>query len=150
MGTTALKTGEGVRVESRDGEVSLITAKTMPGVTSRSRVDLSACLFPCFRGRGGTSREGAVAKGEERGGPERGEGVGAEGAGPVETNLRFGELRVFFFNKAKNDPGPEGPGQIPSRTSKTNTNIQCFPFAMGQRGGQRARARCMRWVWNVG
>jgi len=82
----------GTRVESGDEGASLMTTKTTPGATSQSQVDLSACLFPYFRGRGRTSREGAVAEGEEGGGPERGEGVGAEGAGLVETDLRFGEL----------------------------------------------------------
>jgi|SRR6267142_2003146 len=149
-GAKDLMTGEGVRVESRDGEVSCITATTTLGATSRSRVDLSTCLFPYFRGRGGTSREGAAIEGVEGGGPERGEGEGTEGAGLVKTDLLFGGLQVLFFGKAKNSPGPEGPGQTPSRTSRTNTNIQHFPFAMGQRGGQRARARHMRWVWNAG
>jgi len=92
MGTKGLMIGERVRVESRDGGASLITAATMPGVTSRSRVDLSTCWFPCFRGRGGTLREGAASKGMEGGGLERGEGVGAEGAGLVETVLHFGKL----------------------------------------------------------
>jgi len=72
-------------------------------------------------------------------------GGGAEGAGAAKTVLPFGELRVLFFGREKNDPGPS-----PSRTSRTNTNIQRFPFAMGQRGGQRARARRTRWVWNAG
>jgi len=73
--------------------------------------------------RGGTSGEGAATIGVEGEGPERGERVGAEGAGVVETVLHFGKLRLLFFGKAKNDPGSEGPGPFPSRTSSTNTNI---------------------------
>src|SRR6266850_4282112 len=47
------------------------SSRTAPDAP-RSRVDLSTCLFPFFRGRGGTSREGAAiggtgdgARGEE-------------------------------------------------------------------------------------
>ena len=91
-GTEAPTTGEGVRVERGDGEAVHITANTIPGATSRSRVDLSACLFPCFRGRGGTSREGAAVMGMEGGGPERGRGGGAQGAGVAKAALPFGKL----------------------------------------------------------
>src|SRR6266850_1336932 len=91
-GTKALTAGEGVRVERGDGEADCITADMMLGATSQSQVDLSACLFPCFRGRGGTLREGAAAECAEGGGPERGGGGGAKGAGMAEAALPFSEL----------------------------------------------------------
>jgi len=108
-------------------------------------VDLSACLFLYFRGRGRTTREGAAAERAEGGGLERGRGGGAEGAGAAEAALPFGKLRVLFFGRVKKDLGPS-----PSRTSRTNTNIQRLPLAIGQRGGRRARAHHTRWVWNAG
>src|SRR6267142_5614848 len=46
------------------------SSRTVPD-TPRSRVDLSACLFPFFRGRGRTSREGAATGGT-------GDGAGGE------------------------------------------------------------------------
>jgi len=107
-------------------------------------------LFPYFRGRGGTSRGGEVGRGAEGGGPERGGGGEGQGAGATKVVLPFGKLRLLFFSKAKNDPGSEGPGPSPSRTSSTNMNIQCFPLAMGERGGTRVRAHHTRWVWNAG
>jgi len=150
-GAKARTTGEGMRVERGDGEVDHITADMILRATSRSQVDLSACLFPCFRGRGRTSREGAAVTSMEGGGPERGGGGGAKGAGAAKATLPFGELRVLFFGRTKNDPGPEGPGPSPSRTSMTNTNMQRLPLATGQRAGRRARrAHRTRWVWNVG
>src|SRR6266850_6594907 len=109
-GTKGPTTGEGMRVERGDGEADCITTAMMLGATSRSQVDLSTCLFPCFRGRGGTSREGAAAEHAEGGGPERGGGGGTKGAGVAEAALPFSELRVLFFSRVKNDPGPEGPG----------------------------------------
>ena len=36
------------------------------------------------------------------------------------------------------------------RTSKRNTNITCFPFAMGQRGGRSVIALWTSDVWKVG
>jgi len=123
-GARALMTSEGVRVERGDGEADHITAAATLGATSRSQVDLSTCLFPCFRGRGGTSGEGAAAERVEGGGLERGRGGGAEGAGAAEAVLPFGELQVLFFGRVKNNPGPKGPGPSPSRTLRTNTNIQ--------------------------
>jgi len=91
-GTKDLTTGEGVRVERGDGKADRITTAMMLRATSRSQVDLSACLFPCFRGRGRTSREGAAAEHIEGGGPEGGRGGGAKGAGVAKAVLPFSEL----------------------------------------------------------
>jgi len=103
-------------------------------------VDLSTCLFPYFRGRGGTLREGAAVIGMEGRGPERGGGGGAKGARVAKAALPFSKLRVRFFSRVKKDPGPEGSGLSPSRTSRTNMNMQHLPLAVGQRGGKRVRA----------
>src|SRR6266850_2069917 len=62
-GVGDLATGKGVRWTAH----STVEDGPAPGrtliPTSRSQVDLSTCLFPCFRGRGRTSREGAVGVG---------------------------------------------------------------------------------------
>jgi len=91
-GTKAPTTSEGMRVERRDGKVDRITTTTIPRATSQSQVDLSTCLFPYFRGRGGTSREGAAVMGAEGRGPERGRGGGAKGARAAKATLPFGKL----------------------------------------------------------
>jgi len=46
---------------------------------------------------------------------------------------------ILFFSRSKKVVGPS-----PAITLRRNTNITHFSFAAGQRGGNRARARCMR------
>src|SRR6267142_2559669 len=60
--------------------------------TPRSRVDLSACLFPFFRGRGGTSREGEAW------------GGAGDGAGGEES------FRAFFGRLASGRAGGDRGG----------------------------------------
>jgi hypothetical protein len=50
------------------------------------------------------------------------------------------------FSKEKKDLGLEDPSSLSSKTLRINMNIQCLPFAMGQRGGKRAKALWTKYV----
>jgi len=86
------------------------------------------------------------------GGEEGGAGkVALGGARAFDGVLTFFDLfQLFFFGNSKKELDPSGLGPSDARTSKTNTNIHCFPFATGQWGGSRAMACCMRCVWKLG
>src|SRR5487761_1282672 len=92
---------------------------------------------------GGARGAGAAGAGVPgSGGP--GVGRGAEGV----AALRLLRARRFFSGVKKEGPDPESLApSLPVRTSKRNTNITCFPFAMGQRGGRRVRALHTSDVW---
>src|SRR6267142_197092 len=61
------------------------------------------------------------------------------------TGERGQAVGVLFFGRSKKVVGPSL-----AITSRRNTNITFFPFASGQRGGNRARARRTRCVWKGG
>jgi len=58
----------------------------------------------------------------------------------LETIGEWGRVfGILFFGRSKKVIGPS-----PVITSRRNTNMTHFPFAAGQRGGNRARAHCTR------
>jgi len=69
------------------------------------------------------------------------------GAGAFDGTLTFFDLfQPFFFGNSKKGLDPLGLDSSAVRISKINTNIHCFPFATGQRGGNRERAHRTRCV----